>query len=358
MSNIIDHIKSTSCLLVAAVVFVLVMPAAADDEDASGHWYLGGSTGYLKPDGNRMGGNTRSLGVQAGYQFSDRWSFEAGYQIDAFGPGKDDLRMWDVGFVRHWGNDYRFLMEFGFTHISLDTDPLVDSVSVGPHLGAGISAFLTRNLELRGDMKAVYSQDDKNMDGVGTLSLNWHFVEPVAMAEREETVLGESSAPQSLPETTYREPVQAEEPAPAPVLAEEPAPVVPPPAVAPAPVVEEPRAEPVPRTTFTLINFGFNSIDIDTQYGAQLDAITADIKGSNSKAVIEGHTDDVGSASSNKILSMDRAIVVKRELKERGVNGDDLSVVGYGEEKPVAPNDTDANRAKNRRVEVKVYDKQ
>lgn len=355
MSNIIDHIKSTSCLLVAAVVFVLVMPAAADDEDASGHWYLGGSTGYLKPDGNRMGGNTRSLGVQAGYQFSDRWSLETGYQIDALSPGKDDLKMFDIQFVRHWGNDYRFLMEYGYTHISLDARvPGIDGTTAGFHIGTGVSAFLTRNLELRGDAKLVHSQNEKNLDGVGTLSLNWHFVEPVAVAEREEAVLGESSAPQSLPETTYREPIQTEEPA--PVLAEEPAPVVAPPVV--APVVEEPRAEPVPRTTFTLINFGFNSIDIDTQYGAQLDAITADIKGNNSKAVIEGHTDDVGSASSNKILSMDRAIVVKRELKERGVNGDDLSVVGYGEEKPVAPNDTDANRAKNRRVEVKVYDKQ
>lgn len=342
MSNIIDHIKSLAYLSVMTVVLVVVTPAAkADDEDAHGHWYVGGSTGYLKPDTNRESGNTRSIGVQAGYQFSDRWSLETGYQVDALSPGKDDLKMLDIEFVRHWGNDYRFLMEYGYTHISLDARvPGVDGTTAGFHIGAGISAFLTRNLELRGDAKLVHSQNEKNLDGVGTLSLNWHFVEPVAFVEREEEVLGESSAPQSLPETTYREPVEAEEPAPAPV-------VVPPPA-----------AEPVPRTTFTLINFGFNSVDIDTQYGAQLDAISTDIKSNNSTAVIEGHTDDVGSASSNKILSMDRAIVVKRELKERGVSGDDLSVVGYGEERPVAPNDTDDNRAKNRRVEVKVYDKQ
>lgn len=372
MSNIIDRIGPAGRFFAIALGLVLVAPVvhAEDDTEAgpSGHWYAGGSTGYLKPDGNRMSGNTRTLGIQGGYQFNDRWSVETGYQQDAgdLGPGKEDLKMYDLEFIRHWGDQYRFLMEYGYTHIALDPrNPAlnVDSATAGFHIGTGVSAFLTRNLELRGDAKVVYSQNDKNLDGVGTLSLNWHFVKSPVVAAEEEEVLGESSQPQqTLPETTYREPVQAEE---APEEAVAPAPVQQPveePAVAPAPVadapVEEPVAAPVPRTTFTLINFGFNSIDVDAQYGSQLDTISADIKNNNSRAVIEGHTDDKGSNTSNKILSMDRAIVVKRKLKERGVSGDDLSVVGYGEEQPVAPNDTEENRAKNRRVEVKVYDKQ
>jgi len=53
---------------------------------------------------------------------------------------------------------------------------------------------------------------------------------------------------------------------------------------------------------------------------------------------------------------LDRAITVKRELKNRGVSGDKLRAVGMGEEQPVATNDTAEGRAKNRRVEVKIYD--
>jgi OOP family OmpA-OmpF porin len=106
-----------------------------------------------------------------------------------------------------------------------------------------------------------------------------------------------------------------------------------------------------------VVNFGFNSINVEAQYGEQLDQISEQIKGTNSKAVIEGHTDNVGSDQSNKVLSMDRGIVVKRELRKRGVEGADLQVVGYGEEQPVATNDTEEGRKQNRRVEVKVYDK-
>ncbi len=69
---------------------------------------------------------------------------------------------------------------------------------------------------------------------------------------------------------------------------------------------------------------------------------------------ISGHTDNVGSATSNKSLSERRAKAVVDHLIQAGVNASRLTYVGYGFEQPVAPNDTEANRQLNRRTEFKI----
>ncbi len=66
---------------------------------------------------------------------------------------------------------------------------------------------------------------------------------------------------------------------------------------------------------------------------------------------VEGHTDSIGSAKSNMILSQKRADAVVKYLKEHGVKSK-LNAKGYGETKPIASNKTRAGRAKNRRVEI------
>ncbi len=67
---------------------------------------------------------------------------------------------------------------------------------------------------------------------------------------------------------------------------------------------------------------------------------------------VEGHTDDIGSERFNLVLSELRAHVVALALARLGVEAKRLQPKGYGETRPVAPNDSDANRARNRRVEV------
>lgn len=71
---------------------------------------------------------------------------------------------------------------------------------------------------------------------------------------------------------------------------------------------------------------------------------------------IAGHTDDSGDEKNNQLLSEARAKSVYEGLLARGVAVAQLSCVGYGETMPVAPNDTEAGRQKNRRVECRVVE--
>ena len=86
----------------------------------------------------------------------------------------------------------------------------------------------------------------------------------------------------------------------------------------------------------------------------ELKRIAKIIQANNLKVVIEGHTDNVGEDAANLSLSEQRANAVKEFLIKEGCNPSQLSTKGFGKTKPVAPNDTDKGRAKNRRVELKL----
>lgn len=71
-----------------------------------------------------------------------------------------------------------------------------------------------------------------------------------------------------------------------------------------------------------------------------------------SKFTVEGHTDSVGSNSLNQKLSEERANSVRDFLVKEGIGADRLTAIGYGEDKPIATNNTRAGRTQNRRVEI------
>ena len=74
------------------------------------------------------------------------------------------------------------------------------------------------------------------------------------------------------------------------------------------------------------------------------------------KVRIEGHTDGRGKPAYNRRLSQRRAESVLRHLMAAGIDASRLRAKGFGADRPIAPNDTQANRAKNRRVEFVVLD--
>jgi outer membrane protein OmpA-like peptidoglycan-associated protein len=72
-------------------------------------------------------------------------------------------------------------------------------------------------------------------------------------------------------------------------------------------------------------------------------------------AIIEvsGHTDNKGKPKKNLQLSEKRAMAVRDYLISKGIEGDRIIAVGYGQEKPIATNETEEGRAVNRRTEAK-----
>jgi outer membrane protein OmpA-like peptidoglycan-associated protein len=77
-------------------------------------------------------------------------------------------------------------------------------------------------------------------------------------------------------------------------------------------------------------------------------------KYSDDRVRIEGHTDSVGSTSSNEALSLRRADAVKAVLTGRGVQEKQITALGMGESRPIADNGAADGRAKNRRVELHI----
>ena len=71
---------------------------------------------------------------------------------------------------------------------------------------------------------------------------------------------------------------------------------------------------------------------------------------------IHGHTDDRGDESKNLTLSTDRAYSVMAYLQEKGIDKERMSFKGFGQTKPLMPNTTTENRAKNRRTEFLIVD--
>lgn len=104
------------------------------------------------------------------------------------------------------------------------------------------------------------------------------------------------------------------------------------------------------------IEFPHGESTIATRSYDLLDAVAKILNSTDSitKLIIEGHTDITGEPAANQPLSVARAQAVKKYLESRGVAANRLEAVGYGHDRPVDSNDTEAGRAKNRRVEFKV----
>ena len=104
-------------------------------------------------------------------------------------------------------------------------------------------------------------------------------------------------------------------------------------------------------------NFKFGKIDLPDEAKAALDMMVNNLK-TSTQAIwieVEGHTDNVGSKVLNEKIGEERADAVKRYLyTQHQIPLHKINVISYGEDKPVAPNNTRAGRAQNRRVVVRV----
>jgi len=109
------------------------------------------------------------------------------------------------------------------------------------------------------------------------------------------------------------------------------------------------------RFVFDNLNFETGSTKLTADSVPTVNSLVAILKAYPVVVVrLEGHTDNTGDAAANKKLSLDRAVAVKEIMITGGIADARIGTDGYGEEKPIASNDSEEGRAKNRRTELVV----
>jgi OmpA-OmpF porin, OOP family len=143
-------------------------------------------------------------------------------------------------------------------------------------------------------------------------------------------------------------------PPPSPVAVAEPAPAPPPPPPSPPPRRAEVKGGKIELKE--TVDFKTGSAELLHSSDALLDEVVQIMKQhvDITKIRIEGHTDNRGVKAHNQKLSQGRAASVKSYLAAHGVDAGRMTTKGYGQDRPIADNGTEAGRAQNRRVEIHI----
>ncbi len=328
--------RNTVARNIQAVCLGIAMLSGTGLANAHDGFYIGPSvTGYYLDSDRVFKGHNESIvgGVNLGYRFTDSWAIEVGGGTDVSGDNMDVYRADVLYWFGSHDQSWRPYVVLGVAKYDIDDDnlnfvtpcigalcglvgsPTVTRGNDDPtqvSLGVGLSTDLSEHWELRSDVRALSDVEDSNIDGALNVAVNYYF-----------------NAPPPPPVETP---------------------------VAPAPVAPTPEPEPEPevRTISIRLNveFEFDKAVVRAIYGDELKAI-ADAMNAHDDIdlVLEGHTDSVGTDQYNQNLSERRAAAVKAKLVEMyGLEPMRITTIGYGESKPIADNETDEGRARNRRV--------
>lgn len=361
-------------LIVVAVLFVLVFNMGVSAEMRKGAITLSPSVGGYVFDGYEKVDNDIAYGLGIGYNISKNLALEGDFNfVDTDSDSGKDVNayVYRVGALYHFMTDTKIVpyIAAGLGAIHIDggdkengTDPLLN-------YGAGLKYFVTENIAIRGDARHIITDDVSNF--IYTVGVTFLF------GGEKEKVVG---PPQPAP------PVPA--PAPKPVDSDGDGvyddkdecpgtPVgVPVDSVGcpkdsdkdgvpdyldkcpdtPQTLKVDEKGCPVPLTEKVSIDlkveFDTDKADIKSIYHDDIQKVADFLKGyPNTHAVIEGHTDSVGSEKYNTRLSQRRAESVKGYIVTNyGIDPSRLEARGFGELTPIADNKTKEGRQKNRRV--------
>ncbi len=101
------------------------------------------------------------------------------------------------------------------------------------------------------------------------------------------------------------------------------------------------------------VYFGFDEYTVQTKYQKMLSAHASYLKANpKQKIIIQGNTDERGTAEYNLALGQRRSDAVRKSLNLMGVSDDQMEAVSFGKEKPKAEGDTEAAWAENRRADI------
>ena len=109
------------------------------------------------------------------------------------------------------------------------------------------------------------------------------------------------------------------------------------------------------RFVFEDLNFETGSTKLTPESRATVDTLVMVLKAYPAvRVALEGYTDNTGDPAANRKLSLDRADAVKDLMVNGGIPESRITSAGFGQDRPIAPNDTEQGRARNRRLELVV----
>lgn len=334
-------------IFLASVVFLLQISSALAEGIRPGAFTLSGVIGGYTFDGRQHVATRPVYGVRAGYNFTKHVGVEALFD---YVRTESTLAEQDVNLYRYGGEvllhllpDNRLVpyLAAGYVGLTRDTEGEHTANKGSFEYGVGAKYFLTDDLALRADFRNMvfregetqqrfgeYHQEGTRFNYEYTVGLAWQFG-------------GEGTKP-------------------APVAATEPPEVK----AVPATPVQEPPPPPVPAAEPTPGRYKY-CLSLNLQFDIDKAIIRDEDRREVAKvgdfmqrypdttAVIEGHTDNVGTEEHNLELSRRRAESVVNYLVEKfGIDRSRLSATSYGASKPIADNGTEAGKQKNRRIDA------
>ncbi|HIQ07215.1 MAG TPA: OmpA family protein [Thiotrichaceae bacterium] len=340
-------------------------------------WYVGGAAGLsqLNPKTTGQYEVTDKSGfsskVYAGVDISNQWGVE-GFWTNLGESGVHDGNGDDASVK------YSALGVNAIYHIPLENMPIKPFAKLGVarfntrsekpsthhqennfSLFAGLGVEYALNKQFR--LRAEYDHFSKDVSQFN-VGLNWspNNRDPLPLQEKKTAVI-----PAALPIVAVATPkpelirtVVINKPTVHTIVRE--------PIYIKAPVAPAPAPAPVKRTIVKKINSHLAGGSLFATNSAQLTPIgrskmielrqqIKQLKMEISHVQIIGHTDSRGSIAHNLRLSQQRAESVARFLQSQGLQRSIMSVIGYGESRPIATNDTEYGRATNRRVEIRIH---
>ncbi|MFW5823574.1 MAG: OmpA family protein [Marinobacter sp.] len=366
----------TAAMLAAAIT----APALADDNIQT--VYLNPFAGYQYFDDDRDLDEEATYGFGLEYRFLPQWAVEAVYSRARpdrkHTSGDVDFEEIRVDGLYYFGSQDDKLNPYlavGAGHADFDggttTTPGTEHDETRVNLGGGLRYNVTDLVSLRGDVRAFHGIDESTFDAQVTAGISLAFSrrtsEPEPEPERKpeprpepESDSDEDGVPDSrdqCPDTPAGARVDrngceldSDDDGVVDRLDECPN-------TEAGTEVDETGCEVVTVETITLyITFPLNSAEIGSEYDDDIREVADAMKEDREVSVeIAGHTDSTGPADYNRELSQRRAESVADRLVERyDIDRERVDPVGYGEADPVASNETEGGRARNRRVEARL----
>ncbi len=344
--------KRLTGLSIAILAALSAIPAMAQEvpSDEAGQWFVGPRLGLMGTDSDRQtvrnnqlrgfegGLDTKFGGIEAGFNFTPEWGYRIYYDIM-----NSSMQGGGSASGNSFGTDllYNFSERF-YGGIGINATEIDDVRNRFVRVSGGYKTYFSDDLAMT--LEAAVQQSDTDLtEFMFQTSLRYYFgggtsytpapvqasqtTTAVVVAEADSDNDGVVDSKDKCPNTRAGFKVDAD-----------------------GCVMYENQTV----TKNLLVNFAFDSAAISADGKADIaDTVVFLKEYPQLDIVIEGHTDNTGAASYNLSLSERRAKAVGSSLvQDFGIDASRISTVGYGEAKPLVPNDSRENRAKNRRIEA------